>query len=78
MEPRHRTGPRPGAEEALGCGLIDTIVDDLWAGAVGYAREAVERSLPLTRIRDRRDKLDEAGPDLISVALELRWVDAGA
>ncbi len=60
------SGTPIGAEEALGCGLIDTLVDDLQAGAVGYAREAVGRGLPLTRIRDRSDRLDEAGPDLFA------------
>ncbi|MGF1599627.1 MAG: 3-hydroxyacyl-CoA dehydrogenase NAD-binding domain-containing protein [Acidimicrobiales bacterium] len=55
------SGDPIGAEEALGCGLIDEIVDDdLRAGAIAFARRAVADQLPLTRLRDADDKLAEA------------------
>ncbi len=57
------TGDPIGAEEALICGLIDEIVEDLEAGAVTFARRAVAENLPLRRIRDRNDRLEGVGPD---------------
>ncbi|MDH3684467.1 MAG: enoyl-CoA hydratase-related protein, partial [Acidimicrobiia bacterium] len=48
------------AEEALACGLVDEIVDELEAGAIAFAERAVAAELPLTRLRDFDDKLAEA------------------
>jgi len=57
-----------GAAEALECGLVDEIVEELEAGAVGFAQRAASESWPLTRISDRTDKLEEAknDPDLFT------------
>jgi 3-hydroxyacyl-CoA dehydrogenase len=60
------SGDPIGAEEALECGLVDQIVDDLEAGAVAFAERAVAEGLPLNRIRDRRDKLDGVEPELFA------------
>jgi 3-hydroxyacyl-CoA dehydrogenase len=49
-----------GADEALECGLISEIVDDLQAGAIAFAEKVVAEGLPLVRIRDFDDKLVEA------------------
>ncbi len=45
------------AADALDCGLIDEIVEDLQSGAIAFARRAVAENMPLLRIRDRDDKL---------------------
>lgn len=46
------------SEEAVRLGLIDEIVTgDLVAGAVRYARQFVAQGRPLTRVRDREDKI---------------------
>ncbi|KAG1648190.1 Peroxisomal bifunctional enzyme [Nymphon striatum] len=50
-----------GSAEALECGLINEIVDDLRSGAIAFANRAVAEQMPLLRIRDRDDKL--AGAD---------------
>ena len=52
------------ATEALECGLIDEIVEDLESGAVAFARRAVAESMPLHRIRDRNDKLADTTESL--------------
>ena len=51
------SGDPISAGDALECGLIDEIVEDLESGAVAFARRAVAEGLPLLRIRDRDDKL---------------------
>ncbi len=57
------TGDQIGTDEALECGLIDEIVDDLRAGAVAFAAKAAGEGATLTRIRDRDDKLAAAKAD---------------
>ncbi len=52
------SGDMIGSEEALDCGLVDEIVDDLRSGAVAFANKVVEEGRPLSRIRDRDDKLN--------------------
>ncbi len=59
------SGDPIGAKEALACGLIDEVVDDLRAGAVAFARQAAADSRPLTKIRDRNDKL-AVGPEVFA------------
>ena len=54
------SGDPIGADEALACGLIDEIVDDLEAGAIAFAERAVAENLPLKRLRDSDEKLAEA------------------
>jgi 3-hydroxyacyl-CoA dehydrogenase len=57
------TGGEPiGARQALEHGLVDEVVetDDLIGAAVDLARRVVAEGRPLTRIRDRDDKLREA------------------
>ncbi|MEE2778155.1 MAG: 3-hydroxyacyl-CoA dehydrogenase NAD-binding domain-containing protein [Acidobacteriota bacterium] len=50
-----------GSAAALECGLIDEIADgDLVAAAVAFADRALDEALPLKRIRDLNDKLEEA------------------
>jgi 3-hydroxyacyl-CoA dehydrogenase len=58
------TGDQIGSFEALECGLVDDIVDDLRQGAVAFARRVAADSLPLARIRDRRDKIAGTDPAL--------------
>ncbi|MGI9614727.1 MAG: 3-hydroxyacyl-CoA dehydrogenase NAD-binding domain-containing protein [Acidimicrobiales bacterium] len=62
------SGDPIGAEEALACGLVDEIVDDLEAGAVAFAEQVVADGKPLLRIRDRNDKLADAkgNPELFA------------
>jgi 3-hydroxyacyl-CoA dehydrogenase len=46
------------ATEALDCGLVDAIVEgDATAGAVAFARQVLAEKRPLSRARDRDDKL---------------------
>ncbi|MFT7598323.1 MAG: 3-hydroxyacyl-CoA dehydrogenase [Acidimicrobiales bacterium] len=52
------SGDMIDADEALECGLIDEIVPELKTGAIAFARKVIEEGRPLTRIRDRNDKLD--------------------
>ena len=54
------SGDPISAGDALECGLIDEIVEDLESGAVAFARRAVAEGLPLLRIRDRDDKLTDS------------------
>src|SRR5262244_113311 len=52
------TGDPISAAEALADGIIDEIVDrDLTGAAVAFARRVVTENRPLTRVRDREDKL---------------------
>ncbi|MGI9643677.1 MAG: 3-hydroxyacyl-CoA dehydrogenase NAD-binding domain-containing protein [Ilumatobacteraceae bacterium] len=55
-----------GADAALECGLVDEIVDELEAGAVAFAERVVAEGRPLTRIRDRDDKLAGADEQLFA------------
>ena len=57
------SGEPIGADEALECGLINNIVDDLEAGAIAFAQSAVDEAWPLLRIRDLDDKLESARTD---------------
>ena len=57
------SGEPIGADEALECGLISEIVDDLRAGAIAFAQRVVDEGLPLVRIRDFDEKLEEAKAD---------------
>lgn len=51
------SGDPIGSAEALECGLVDEVVADLRQGAIDFARKVVAEGRPLTRIRDRNDKL---------------------
>jgi len=52
------SGDPISADEALSAGLVDEIVDgDLRAGAIAFARRVLAEKRPLTRARDRDDKL---------------------
>ena len=55
-----------GSDAALDCGLIDELVDELEAGAVAFAERVVAEGRPLTRIRDRDDKLAGADEQLFA------------
>jgi 3-hydroxyacyl-CoA dehydrogenase len=52
------------AQDALDCGLIDEIVEDLQSGAIAFARRAVAENMPLLRIRDRNEKVADTPPSL--------------
>ena len=56
------SGEPIGLDEAAACGLVDEIVDDLESGAIEFAERVVAEGRPLTKIRDRRDKLDGVDP----------------
>ena len=62
------SGDQIGASEALMCGLVDQVVEDLETGAIALARKAAHEGWPLTKIRDRNEKLQEteSDPDLFS------------
>ncbi len=62
------TGEHVGTDLALACGLVDEVVDELEAGAIDYARRVVAEQRPLTKIRDRRDKLDGTDPEIFARA----------
>ncbi len=61
------SGRHIGTAEALSCGLIDEVTDGdlaaLRATAVALANRAVAEQLPLTRVRDRDDKVAVARGD---------------
>ena len=57
------SGDQIGASEALMCGLVDQVVEDLEAGAIELAKKAADEGWPLTKIRDRSDKVAEARND---------------
>ncbi len=61
------SGRHIGTTEALACGLIDEVTDGdltaLRAAAVAFADRAVAERLPLTRVRDRDDKVAAARGD---------------
>ncbi len=57
------SGDPVGADFALECGLIDEIVDDLKAGGIAFAKKAVEEGLPLVKVSESNEKLEEAKKD---------------
>ena len=61
------SGRHIGTDEALECGLVDEVVDggpdELRDAAVAFAARAVAEHLPLTRVRDRDDKVAGARGD---------------
>ncbi|MCP3856136.1 MAG: 3-hydroxyacyl-CoA dehydrogenase [Actinomycetia bacterium] len=60
------SGDPIGTSEALECGLIDEVVDDLRAGAVAFAQKVVAEGRALARIRDRSEKLADGTPELFA------------
>jgi 3-hydroxyacyl-CoA dehydrogenase len=69
------TGDPIGAGKAQDLGLIDKIAEgDPIAEAVAFARQAVAEKRPLTRVRDRQDKLayDRAAFDELAASLTRR------
>lgn len=55
------SGSPIGSDEALANGLVDAIIEgDLREGAIAFASEVVAENRPLSRIRDRDDKLESA------------------
>ncbi len=56
------SGRHASAKEAHASGLADAIVDenDLRGGAIAFAQKAVDEKWPLTKIRERDDKVAEA------------------
>ncbi|MGE0501950.1 MAG: enoyl-CoA hydratase/isomerase family protein [Rhizobiaceae bacterium] len=55
------TGRRLGADDALKMGLVDSVVDDLHAGGLAFARRWSRHSLPALRLC--REAIDAAGSD---------------
>ena len=55
------SGRHIGTDEALGCGLVNEVVDggldELCATAIAFAERAVAENLPLTRVRDRDEQI---------------------
>jgi 3-hydroxyacyl-CoA dehydrogenase len=48
------------AKDALAAGLVDEIIEgDLVSGAVAFARKVLAEKRPLTRVKDREDKLKD-------------------
>ena len=66
------SGRHIGTAEALECGLVDEVTDGelaaLRAAAVAFAQRAVAEQMPLTRVRDRDDKVAEARGDTVLFA----------
>ena len=58
------SGRHIGTNEAVECGLVDEVVDGdhaaLRAAAIAFATRAVDENLPLTKVRDRDEKIEEA------------------
>jgi 3-hydroxyacyl-CoA dehydrogenase len=55
------SGSQMSAKDALAAGLVDEVVDgDLRAGAIAFARKVAAEGRPLTRVRDRNDKVEAA------------------
>ena len=61
------SGRHIGTDEALECGLVDEVTSgdlaDLRTAAVAFANRAVDESMPLTRVRDRNDKVEQSRGD---------------
>jgi 3-hydroxyacyl-CoA dehydrogenase len=61
------SGRHIGTDEALECGLVDEVVDGdtaaLRAAAVAFAERAVAENMPLARVRDRNEKVEQAKGD---------------
>lgn len=65
------SGTPIGAADALNSGLVDKVISgDLKAGALAFTRELVDAGAPITRIRDRDEKLQAARehPEVFSAA----------
>ena len=55
------SGSQMSAKDALASGLVDEMVDgDLRAGALAFARKVVAEGRPLTKVRDRNEKVEAA------------------
>jgi 3-hydroxyacyl-CoA dehydrogenase len=77
------SGDQVDAEFALGCGLIDEIVNDLLSGGLAFAARVVSEGRELVRVRDLDDKLEAARKDpklferfRASIARKTRGFDA--
>lgn len=58
------SGDPISAQEAHQYGLVDEIVEgDLKEGAIAFARKVIAEGLPLVKIRDKNEKLEEAKKD---------------
>lgn len=59
------SGSQIGAAEAAATGLVDALAEEgrLREGALAFARRIVADNLPLVKVRDRREHLDEALAD---------------
>jgi len=61
------SGRHIGTGEALECGLVDEVVEGdtaaLRAAAIAFAERAVAENMPLARVRDRNEKVEEARGD---------------
>jgi 3-hydroxyacyl-CoA dehydrogenase len=57
------SGSQVNAKFALGNGLIDEIVDDLFEGGMAFAKKVVEEGRPLVKVRDSNEKLEAAKQD---------------
>jgi len=59
------SGSQIGAAEALKTGLVDALADEgkLREDAITFARQAVEKKMPLLKVRDLTAKLDDARSD---------------
>jgi 3-hydroxyacyl-CoA dehydrogenase len=54
------SGEPIAAKDALAAGLVDEIIEgDLVAGAVAFARKVLAEKRPLTRVKDREEKLKD-------------------
>ncbi|MBV1893477.1 MAG: enoyl-CoA hydratase/isomerase family protein [Ilumatobacteraceae bacterium] len=61
------SGRHIGTDEALECGLVDEVTSgdlaDLRTAAVAFANRAIDESMPLARVRDRNDKVEQSRGD---------------
>jgi len=77
------SGDQVDADFALGCGLVDQIVDDVLAGGLTFANKVVAEGRKLVKVRDLNARLDEArrDPNLIRefrkrIATKMRGFEA--
>ena len=58
------SGKHVTAARALDLGIVDAIVEDLRAGAINFARAALDEGRTFTPVGQRQDKIDGTDPEL--------------
>lgn len=57
------SGTPIGAADALACGLVDAVVEDLWEGAMDFTKQVIAEGRPIVRVPELDAKLEAARSD---------------